>query len=185
VNPLTTRLFNAAWRWKGGPSRRREGLEPVWDYFYPLDGVRRWNRLYGPKGFVQYQFGVPAEAGEEVLRQALEGSRRAGHPGSLIVLKRMGEEAGMLSFPMPGWMLAMDIPVRAGLFEHLDRLDAVVAEAGGRFYLAKDGRMSAETFRRTTPGYEAWLEVKRRVDPEGRFRSLQSWRLGIDEELKA
>jgi decaprenylphospho-beta-D-ribofuranose 2-oxidase len=150
-------------------------------YFYPLDAVGHWNRLYGKRGFVQYQCVVSEPSafdGINALLQELSGSRR---PSFLAVLKRFGAQGrGLLSFPMAGYTLALDLPIRDdGLFVLLDKLDEIVLQHGGRVYLAKDARLSADSFRAMYPRYAEWLRIKNAVDPQNRFSSSLSRRLGI------
>ena len=183
VNPLTTRMFNTVYYWKGLGKRRKQSIVSAYKYFYPLDVAIGWNKLYSSAGFVQYQFVVPLECGYDVVHKVLTRCIEAGHPASLSVLKRFGAQDGYLSFPRPGWTLAMDIAIRKGLMELLDELDEIVVKNGGRIYLAKDVRMKPETFRKLYPEYPTWLEVKRRVDPHGRFSSDQSRRLEIDRDV--
>ncbi len=183
VHPLTIRAFNEAYYRKLGRARSVDSLEPLSGYFFPLDVLTEWHHLYGPKGFLQYQFVVGEEVAESLISKVLEQCRRAGHPSALTVLKRFGQQEGLLSFPRPGWTLAMDLPVRTGLFGLLDRFDRTVADHGGRVYLAKDARMKGELFREMYSEYPDWLEIKRRVDPECRFSSDLSRRLGIDSDV--
>ena len=146
-------------------------------FFHPLDAVASWNRLYGPRGFVQYQFVVPFGA-ELVVRRVLAALAAARSACCLTVLKRFGPGHGMLSFPIEGWTLAFDVPAaQPGLGALLDGFDRSVAEAGGRVYLAKDARLSPDAFRRMYPGYPDWLAIKQRLDPHGRFSSSLSRRL--------
>jgi decaprenylphospho-beta-D-ribofuranose 2-oxidase len=127
-------------------------LQAIAPFFHPLDGVRDWNRIYGPAGFLQYQFAVPHEAAYLVPR-TLEALRQVGAPSFLTVLKRFGpSNPAPLSFPIPGWTLAADVPAAVpGLLEVLDKLDEEVAANGGRLYLAKDSRQSSKMFRQSYP----------------------------------
>ena len=180
LNPLTVSTFNHLYYWSRG-SKLEPFLTDYDPYFYPLDAVTDWNRLYGKKGFVQYQCALPTAGAFDGIQRILEllvASRRASF---LAVLKRFGAAGkGMLSFPMPGYTLALDLPVRdVGLFELLDRLDGIVVRSGGRVYLAKDCRLAAGTFRAMYPRYDEWLAVKRTVDPGNRFSSSLSRRLGL------
>lgn len=164
VNGLTLRTFNAAYFHR---QRGREAAR-LWHYgafHYPLDAISNWNRIYGPKGFLQYQCVVPARDQRAVSEALLNEISRSGQGSFLLVFKVFGEATspGLLSFPMAGTTLALDFPIRgATTFALLDRLDAIVCEAGGRIYPAKDARMSAETFRR---GYPALEEFRKFVDP--------------------
>lgn len=181
VNNLSVRAFNAL-RWESGPKGAESRVVPLRPFFYPLDAASRWNRLYGPAGFVQYQFVIPFAGAREGLRAVLRACQRARQIPSLIVLKRFGAEGpGMLSFPKPGWTLAMDLPVVLELWALLEKLDRIVLEAGGRVYLVKDMRLPPETFRRMYPRFGEWLEVKRRVDPDWRFQSDLSRRLELEK----
>lgn len=159
-------------------NREQQGIEDLESFFYPLDAVGRWNRLYGTDGFVQYQCVLPTEesyAGVTALLQELHDADRRPY---LAVLKRMGpEDGGFLSFPMRGYTLSVDLPRGDGLDEVLQVLDAIVRRRGGRVYLAKDAALSPETFRAMYPRYEDWLEVKRQVDPTNRFSSALARRL--------
>ena len=179
LNRVTVRAFNEAWFRKAPKSRQGE-IQSIAAFFHPLDGVRDWNRIYGPGGFLQYQFAVPDEAGE-IVGIALKELQRVGAPAFLSVLKRFGpENKGMISFPRSGWTLALDVPARVpGLGAALDWLDAQVIEAGGRFYLAKDSRASGATIAAGYPRWQEFCEVKTAVDPHGIFQSDLSRRLGL------
>ncbi|MDP8228889.1 MAG: FAD-binding oxidoreductase [Candidatus Electryoneaceae bacterium] len=177
INPLTINLFNGLYYHKGGSDTYRQEVVPYDTYFYPLDAANRWNRLYGRRGFVQYQFVVPLDAGKSVISHVLRTCNARGNPSSLAVLKRFGNQEGLLSFPRPGWTLALDIAVGNGTFDLLDDLDRMIADCGGRIYLAKDARMSAETFYRICPELSEWMEIKRRVDPDNIFSSDLARRL--------
>ncbi len=159
-------------------ARDRQGvLQPLDPFFYPLDALRDWNRLYGHGGFLQYQFVVPFGCEETVVRIAELLSRCAP---TLVVLKRFGEEGGPLSFPAPGWTLALDLPLpSAELGPLLDRADGLVAAAGGRVYLAKDARLRPERVEEMYPRLEAWREVQARLDPQGRMQGDLARRLGL------
>ncbi len=180
VRPWTMRLFNAlvyrrAWR---RVRRSRTHYEP---FFYPLDALGHWNRLYGARGFTQYQFVVPREAGPKGLRPLLETIAESGKGSFLAVLKAMGPaNANPLSFPREGYTLALDFRLEPGLFPLLRELDARVLDLGGRVYLAKDVRLEKAAFRRMYPGWRSFQETRARLGADGRFASLQSRRLGLD-----
>jgi decaprenylphospho-beta-D-ribofuranose 2-oxidase len=179
LNPLSVKAFNEAW-YRKAPRHRVGEIQSIPAFFHPLDGVRDWNRIYGKRGFLQYQFVVPDGAGA-LVGQALATLREAGAPSFLTVLKRFGPgNPAPLSFPFQGWTLAADVPAGvAGLGAVLDRLDDKVIEAGGRIYLAKDSRMSERTFRDGYPRLDEWLEVRESLDPKGVFVSDQARRLGL------
>ena len=173
------RAFNELW-FRKAPRRHLGGVHSIPSFFHPLDLVRGWNRLYGSRGFVQYQFVVPF--GEErTLGTVLERMNRAGATSFLTVLKRFGPgNPAPLSFPMPGWTLALDIPAAtAGLGPLLHELDATVIGAGGRFYLAKDARMSPTALRSGYPRLAEWQQVRDKVDPTGLWRSDLARRLAL------
>jgi decaprenylphospho-beta-D-ribofuranose 2-oxidase len=179
VTPLTMRAFNEAWFRKAPKSRQGE-LQQIGTFFHPLDIVQDWNRVYGPAGFLQYQFAVPDDAGH-LVRQALAALRGVGALSALTVLKRFGAaNPAPLSFPQPGWTLAVDVPAGVdGLAATLDRLDEQVLAAGGRLYLAKDSRMSPGMMTASYPRLSEWQRVRDAMDPNGVFTSDQSRRLSL------
>ena len=153
LNTLTLGLFNAAY-YRSQLATTRRATVPYPPFFFPLDGIGDWTRLYGPGGFVQYQCVVPDEPGGGAIRVIIDRISRSGEPASLAVLKRFGTmpPAGLLSFARPGLTLAVDFAVRGRrTLVLLDELDAVVREAGGAVYPAKDARMSADSFRAYFP----------------------------------
>jgi decaprenylphospho-beta-D-ribofuranose 2-oxidase len=178
VNQASGRAFNEMW-FRKAPKARSGEIQNITTFFHPLDIVGDWNRVYGPRGFCQYQFVVPFGA-ETVFRRAVELIAASGQVSCLNVLKRFGPgDPGPLSFPMPGWTLTVDIPVGAGLDHLFRRLDELVLGAGGRLYLAKDSRMSAATLAASYPRLEDFRAVRARVDPTGRFRSDLARRLAL------
>jgi FAD/FMN-containing dehydrogenase len=183
LNSLSIRAFNAQYfRREGG--RSGSFLVDYDSFFYPLDTLDNWNRLYGKRGFVQYQCVVPTATALEAMQQLLRRLADSGHPAFLGVLKRMGAAGeGYLSFPMEGYTLAMDLPMKGvATLALLDAFDAIVLQHGGRVYLAKDARLAMDSFRAMYPQLDAWRRVRRELDPQGVFGSSLSRRLGMEGE---
>jgi FAD/FMN-containing dehydrogenase len=178
LNPWSIKLFNSLYYLREGS--RGEFRTDYNSFFYPLDRMHNWNRMYGKRGFVQYQFVVPKENAREGVRKAIDLLSRTRRASFLAVLKRMGPASkGMLSFPMDGYTLALDIPLTNDLVDFCKKLDEIVLAHGGRVYLAKDSRLPAATFRAMYPRLEEFLAVKREVDPSNRFTSDLAKRLEI------
>ena len=179
LNRHSVRAFNALYyhRVRRPGTEQRVHYEP---FFYPLDGIHHWNRIYGRQGFAQYQFVVPERGGLGALRRVLEVVAASGRASFLAVLKAFGPaNDNHLSFPLEGYTLALDLKYDDGLHPFLDRLDDIVLSSGGRLYLSKDGRMSPETFRAGYPRWSEWLDVRRRYRADEVLHSRQSQRLGI------
>ncbi|BBO99792.1 FAD-binding oxidoreductase [Sulfuriferula nivalis] len=180
LNPLTVKLFNQFYYTREG-RKTQPFFAHYTDYFYPLDGISHWNRLYGKSGFVQYQCVIPTAGAFGAVTALLEKLAVSRRPSFLAVLKKLGaQDQGMLSFPLAGYTLALDIPMRdAGVLALTRELDAIVLAHGGRVYLAKDAVLNAQTFRIMYPRHAEWLRVKQLVDPHGRFASSLSKRLNL------
>lgn len=178
VTRASGRVFNELW-FRRAPRRPTTDLQHCFGFFQPLDGLADWYHLYGPRGLVQYQLVVPDEAQDTVV-EVVRAIAASGHVSCLNVLKRFGPAGrGLLSFPAPGWTLAVDLPARPGLGRLLDRLDRLVLKAGGRVYLAKDARLSAPDFATMYPQAPRFDDVRRRVDPDGVLRSDLSRRVSL------
>ncbi len=176
VNRWSVRAFNELYY-----RRAREGTALI-DYdrfFYPLDALHSWNRLYGRKGFVQYQCVLPKAASEAGIRQLLSAIAGAGGGSFLAVLKLFGKQKGLMSFPMEGYSLALDFPARPSSFALLDTLDAIVEAHGGRIYLAKDARARSRILQGAYPGLEQFQALRRAWKSDPKFSSLLSERLAL------
>lgn len=180
LNAQSLKAFNALY-YHRQVRRATDALVHYDPYFYPLDAVRGWNRLYGRRGFLQYQVAVPYADGAEVIADLLGRIARQGMASPLAVFKSFGPPSnGLLSFPLAGHTLSLDIPLRdAGTIPFLRALNKTVVEAKGRVYLAKDAILEKEDFAAMYPQLEQFKAVKRKYDPEHRFRSCLSDRLGV------
>ena len=181
LNHLTVAAFNELW-FRKAPRHREGELQGIAAFFHPLDLVGSWNRAYGAKGMVQYQFVVPFGQ-EDAMRTVIERISASGAASFLAVLKRFGaSNIGHLSFPAPGWTLALDLPAASrGLADLLHGLDRVVLDAGGRHYFAKDGHTTPEAIMRGYPRLEEWKTIRRSVDPHGVWQSDLGRRLGLTD----
>lgn len=178
LNNLTVKAFNALFYAKNVKSVQADTVhyDP---YFYPLDNIHSWNRMYGKKGFVQYQFVVPMTEKDGLIKiMQMISNKNMG--SFLTVLKVFGPQDSLISFPMEGFTLAMDFPLTEGLFEFLDELDRVVLEHGGRVYLTKDARMDTQFFKTSYPHYNQFVEILQKYNPNHKFASLLSRRLSIN-----
>lgn len=182
--PSTIRAFNEL-RFRARPRQQRGHLEPIGTHMFPLDKLEAWPRLYGPRGFLQYQLVVP-RGGESVLWAVIEHLRRTRIPCYLAVLKDFGPaNAAPLSFPIAGWTLALDLPRSAtGLYAALDHCDELVAGAGGRVYLTKDARLRPTTVSAMYPRLAEWRAVREQADPERLWRSDLAVRAGLVDESR-
>ena len=179
LSRTSVRAFNEVW-FRKAPVERRDNIQSITQFFHPLDMVSHWNRVYGPRGFLQWQYVVP-DAATDVVRRTIESLSAAGCASFLAVLKRFGPgNEGHLSFPSSGWTLALDIPIGdPELPRMLDRLDRIIVEAGGRVYLAKDSRVSVELMAAMYPRVGEWRTIRDRLDPQGRVQSDLGRRLDL------
>lgn len=176
LNSYSVKLFNALFYAKNY-KKEMDSVVHYDGFFYPLDSILEWNKIYGRKGFVQYQFVLPLEKSKQGLSDILTRISKMGIGSFLAVLKLFGEQDNLISFPMRGYTLALDFPILAGLFEFLDELDRIVADHGGRIYLSKDARMKKEIFWSTYPHAKEFQLILQKYDPDNRFNSLMAQRL--------
>jgi FAD/FMN-containing dehydrogenase len=175
LNPLSVKAFNFLYYSKN-LKKEINNIVPYEGFFYPLDAALHWNRMYGRKGFVQYQFVLPLDAHKglvEILRRISD----KGLGSFLAVLKVFGKQESMISFPKEGYTLALDFPVRPGLLAFLDELDRIVLAHGGRLYMSKDARMKPEVLEAGYPELPRFREVLQKYNPGNTIRSIQSDRL--------
>lgn len=177
ANKLTLGSVGEAYYAMGGNYTGK--IQNLTQFYHPLDMIAEWNRAYGPAGFLQYQFVVPTEAVDE-FKKIIIDIQASGHYSALNVFKLFGPgNPAPLSFPMPGWNICVDFPIRAGLNELVTDLDRRVTEFGGRLYTAKDSRTTAETFHKMYPRIDEWIKIRRSVDPTGVFMSDMARRLEL------
>lgn len=178
LNSLTVKAFNAAYYRRHVMARGKSVVD--WQsYFYPLDALQNWNRIYGKRGFLQFQCALPLASAKAGLTALLRSISASGQGSFLAVLKRLGAQAGPFSFPMEGYTLALDFPVGQRTLALMEQLDAIVIDHGGRFYLAKDSRMSAQTLRASDPRVPAFVAMRETLGAASAFQSSQSERLQL------
>lgn len=180
LHPLWVKLFNKVYN--NLLAKKKDAfLQAYSNYFFPLDRIKNWPRLYGNKGFIQYQCVIPTQSSYSAIKDILKVLQKHKQPIYLAVLKRFGQEnLAPLSFPLPGFTLALDLPIcNDKLLTYLDLLDEIVIQAGGRVYLAKDARLKPKPFRDMYKRYPEWLTVKQYWDPQNRFSSSLSRRLNL------
>lgn len=177
INPWSVRAFNEIYY------RRQKPCTSLIDYdsyFYPLDSILEWNRIYGRRGMIQYQCALPSETSRAGVEAIMQRVATSGRGSPLAVLKLFGPEGdGLLSFPMEGYTVTLDFPVDAVTFDVLGELDAIVTDHGGRLYLAKDARAGEEMIRRGYAKLDRFSAVRNSIDPAHKFASLQSERLRL------
>jgi decaprenylphospho-beta-D-ribofuranose 2-oxidase len=178
ANPATLRAFSELW-WRKAPRRQRDAVQNITAFYQVLDLFGNWNRVFGKRGFLQYQFVVPMGA-EDTFRRIVEIIAGSDHASGLNVLKRFGAgNIAPLSFPLPGWTITVDFPIAAGLHELCTELDELVLGAGGRHYLAKESRTSPAAIRAGYPRLDEWRKVRAAADPNGLFTSDLARRLEL------
>jgi len=177
MNKFTLSTIGELYYLRGGHYRGK--IQNLTQFYHPLDLLGEWNRGYGPAGFAQYQFLVPPSAVEE-FKQIIRDIQASGHYSALNVFKLFGPgNQAPLSFPIPGWNVCLDFPIKPGLNKFLNELDRRVLEFGGRVYTAKDSRVSADTFHAMYPRIDEWIAVRRKVDPLRVFASDMARRLEL------
>ena len=179
LNNWSVRVFN--WLYYGKVKQKvSKQIVDIDTFFYPLDAIGHWNRIYGKNGFTQYQFILPKKSSYEGLEEVLTTISKSGKGSFLAVLKLYGKaNDNYLSFPMEGYSLALDFKIEKGLFDLLDKLDEIVVKYKGRVYLAKDVRVSQEAFEKGYPQIETFRQYRKENKMSGKFQSLQSKRVGI------
>lgn len=177
LNKLTVSLFNSGIYLT---ARNTEDFQHYDKYFYPLDFVLDWNHIYSKNGLIQYQLNVPLEKGKEAIDKVLKKVVSYGGGSFLAVIKKMGNQDGILSFPFEGYTLSMDFPVKKGTIEMCHELDLILLDYGGRTYLTKDSILDEYTFKQMYNGYwEKWMEIKMKYDPNNKFTSNLGRRIGL------
>jgi FAD/FMN-containing dehydrogenase len=179
LNRWSVSAFNEVYFRRGARKAGPSSLVTADRFFFPLDSIGNWNRLYGARGFVQHQCVLPLQSGPDVLAEMLGHIAARGNASPLAVLKKLGAGSGLLSFPMPGYTLALDFPATRGIVPFLHELDALVVAAGGRLYLAKDACQARGTVEAGYPALARFRSVRHAIDPHRRIRSRLSERLAL------
>ncbi|MGL9619063.1 FAD-binding oxidoreductase [Bradyrhizobium sp. U531] len=177
LNRTSVRAFNELYYRMGARRAGGSHVVSLYPYFFPLDSIGDWNRIYGKRGFLQHQCVIPEANARAVLGEILDRVARRGDASFLAVLKKLGQGDGILSFPLPGYTLALDFPVKGDILNFLDEIDRLVVGAGGRLYLAKDARQSRATFEAGYPALSRFKAIRKSLDPNGVIRSKLSQRL--------
>ena len=177
LNRFSIRAFNEIYYRMGARRAGSDHVVSLYPYFFPLDSIADWNRIYGRRGFLQHQCVIPPARARAVLGDILDRVSQRGDASFLAVLKKLGHGDGLLSFPLPGYTLALDFPVKSDILNFLDEIDRLVVAAGGRLYLAKDARPSRATFEAGYPALSRFKAIRKSLDPAGNIRSKLSQRL--------
>lgn len=178
LNMFTVRILNMLLYQM---QKRGSGISHYNSFFYPLDMINDWNKGYGKRGFIQYQFVIPEKNGSKNIRKILEEITKSDCVPFLNVLKKFGEgQGGLLSFPFAGYTFAIDFPITSKLKLFTRKLDEMVLSMGGRIYLGKDAYLNETTFKAMYPQHKEWLEIKKKYDPTNVFSSDISRRIGLD-----
>ena len=176
LNNITVRLVNEVINFTQANSPKISHYEK---FFFPLDAIHDWNKGYGKRGFIQYQFVIPEENGRKNIRTVLEKISASGCVPFLNVLKKFGAQQGQMSFPFQGYTFAIDFPVTPSLKSFTKELDKLVLSFGGRIYLGKDAMLDQKTFEAMYPQAEEWKKTKQKYDPDNKFQSAIGQRLGL------
>lgn len=177
LNRYSIRAFNELYYRMGARRAGGDHVVSLYPYFFPLDSLRDWNRIYGRRGFLQHQCVIPEAGARDVLGDILDRVSKRGDASFLAVLKKLGHGDGLLSFPLPGYTLALDFPVKGDILNFLDEIDRIVVAASGRLYLAKDARQSRATFEAGYPALSRFNAIRKSLDPAKNIRSKLSQRL--------
>jgi len=178
LSKWSIRVINSFYYWKGRWQKNEKLID--WDsYFYPLDKIMGWNKIYGLNGFIQFQCVIPLSKSRKGLHNILELVTKAGSGSFLAVLKRFGKQDSFFSFPMEGYTLSLDVPVNKRTLKLIDKLHITTLEYGGRFYLAKDSRLTPEIFQKSDKRIKAFRTFREKNKSYDAFNSAQSIRLKL------
>jgi FAD/FMN-containing dehydrogenase len=172
INRYSVGLFNFAYYFSVGNNPKKKKMY-ITDYFYPLDGLENWNRLYGRNGFVEYQIVIPTVSAYEIIFELLSIITRSKLASFVAAIKPLSKSLGLLSFPMDGVTFAVDFAYNKNIWQLLEKLDKIVIESGGRVYLAKDARLNANNFKNMYSGsLKKWEAIKQEYDTRNKFESV-------------